>query len=234
MRDVLLRRRHLMLEAIPEVPGSLISDYVQSGLILHLDGKNKGSVANAWSNLAGSGAYTNYGATFNSDHVYFDGVDDYLRSASFDATFFPTRTRGTIEVVYDNEFYHEQLAVILIARTATRLSAGVDSGGGFYYATDTASERSYNLPITTVAKGSFSVSSARYYENGSPMSLSTDKDYLSGYQNAYSYIGRRNAGSYFKGKIYSIRIYSRQLTEAEVMQNLSVDNLRFNLGLTLQ
>ena len=36
--------------------------------------------------------------------------------------------------------------------------------------------------------------------------------------------------SFFKGKIYSIRVYSRKLTEAEQRQNLAVDIARFGIG----
>lgn len=216
-----------------EIPGGGLSDYVQNGLYMHLDGKEKGGTANVWSNLAGSGSFTNYGAAFNSDHIYFDGVDDYLRSTNYGSTAFPLRTAGTIEFVIDNE-NSGTLCVILIGRgNGGRLAAAIQSDGGILYATDNTTARAYYYPISTISKGSFSVSSARYYQNGSLMSLSSSKTYLSGVNGSYCYIGRRNSGLYFKGKIYSIRMYTRQLTQAEVLQNLSVDNLRFNLGLTL-
>ena len=202
-----------------EVPGSLISDYVQDGLKLLLDGKNKGSTSGVWSNLAGSGSFTRHGATFNSDHVYFDGVNDYLDSTNLSSTFFPSRTAGTIEVVCDNENFGEAMGVIIIGRSVARLCAAISTSKGFYYANDNTSSRAYNLPLVTTAKASFSVSSARQYENGVGLSLSSGKDYLSGTNGTYSYIGRRSSGTYFKGKIYSIRVYSRQLTEAEVLQN---------------
>ena len=37
----------------------------------------------------------------------------------------------------------------------------------------------------------------------------------------------------FKGKVFSVRVYSRILTQSEMLFNQSVDNTRFNLGLTL-
>lgn len=228
-----MRRRLMIKSANHDEPGGRISDYVQDNLIFHLDGKQKGDIAGAWSNLAGSGSFTNYGATSNNDHFYFDGVDDYMRSTSFSSTFFPTRTSGTIEVVIDNENLG-QYGIILIPRGATRMAAGIQSDGRFLYAADTASARSYYCPIVTITKGSFSVSSARHYENGNEMSLSTTKTYIYGINASYNYIGKRHSNEYyFKGKIYSIRVYNKQLTEAEVMQNLAVDNIRFNLGLTL-
>ena len=38
----------------------------------------------------------------------------------------------------------------------------------------------------------------------------------------------------FNGHIYSIRFYNRKLTQAEQLHNQQVDNLRFNLELTLE
>lgn len=51
--------------------GGDISDYVQDGLVLLLDGKNKGSDPTAWTDLVNGYVFTNHGATFNSDHVSF-------------------------------------------------------------------------------------------------------------------------------------------------------------------
>ncbi len=220
-----------------EIPGSLISDYVQDGLYFLLDGKNKGNVSGSWTSVAGntfSFSNVSSNAVFNSDHVYFNGTNAYFRSTSPAANAFPNRTTGTIEVVIENENFGSSLGVIIISRNgANRIAAAITSGKNFRYASDTTNSRSYYCPIVTTSKASISVSSARYYENGNMMTLSSDKSYLSGISSSYNYIGRNNNGYYFKGKIYSIRVYTRQLSQAEILQNLSVDNLRFNLGLTL-
>ena len=42
--DLLMERRREMMQ-ISETPGGRLSDYVQDGLILHLDGKEKGNNA---------------------------------------------------------------------------------------------------------------------------------------------------------------------------------------------
>jgi hypothetical protein len=38
----------------------------------------------------------------------------------------------------------------------------------------------------------------------------------------------------FDGHIYSIRFYNRKLTQAEQLHNQQIDNIRFNLGLTIE
>ena len=47
--------------------------------------------------------------------------------------------------------------------------------------------------------------------------------------------GRAGSASHYyaNAKIYSIRIYSKKLTEAEMLNNQKVDNARFNLGLNI-
>jgi hypothetical protein len=216
------------------VPGSLISDYVQNGLILHLDGKEKGG-GSTWDSVIGTAKYTNYNAVFNSDHVYFNGTNSYLRGATPASNNTPTRTTGTIEIVYENENFGTSASHIFVPRTNNRIGAYIAASGSFWYAYDNTNARSYYGRVSTLAKASISVNSARGYENGIAINETTSKSYVSGVNSSYNYIGRRQSTTtgMFKGKIYSIRIYNRQLTETEVMQNLSVDNLRFNLGLTL-
>ena len=85
---------------------------------------------------------------------------------------------------------------------------------------------------TLPTKGTAGVNVSRAIANGVGMTA-YGNTYLSGRSGTYSYIGRRSNGNYFYGKIYSIRIYNRTLTEAEILANQNVDNLRFNLGLTL-
>ena len=227
----------LVYEKAGEIPGSLITDYVQNGLFLLLDGKNKGGTNGVWKTVAGTWtgySFTNYGATFNKDHVYFDGVNDYLRCSSMGTVSnLPSRTGGTIEVVYENENLGTAMGVIFIPKTVSKIAAAVDSAKYFLYCADNTSARNYVCPIVSSSKASVSVSSARAYENGTAISRSSDKKYLNGISSNYYYIGRNSNGNYFKGKIYSIRIYNRQLSQSEVLQNLAVDNLRFNLGLTL-
>ena len=235
----LLKRRQLML--LQEDSAGNLSNYVQDGLILHLDGKEKGNNAGKWTDVKNGYQYTNNGATFNSDHVYFDGVDDYLQGANPSNNAMPlgaagSGTYGTIEVVLDFENLNIAAGTVFVPRGNSKIALYLGSTGSMLYAVDNASSRNYYYPISTLQKASWSISSVRRYENGSPMTLSTSKSYFSGVSTSYNLIGKRNNSStprFFKGKIYSIRIYNKQLTQAEVLQNLAVDNVRFNLGLTL-
>ena len=66
------------------------------------------------------------------------------------------------------------------------------------------------------------------YENASLLgNLSASNVWAS--SSGTNYIGRRSTGTYFKGNIYSIRVYDRVLTQEEVMQNYNADKLRFGI-----
>ena len=90
---------------------------------------------------------------------------------------------------------------------------------------------------TNQAKTTYSISRARAYENCIGQSFSTNKGYMTG-ANSKIIVGGSGRGAsdiydVFNGQIYSIRIYNRQLTEAEVLNNQRIDNTRFNLGLAV-
>lgn len=211
----------------PPEPPTPESNYVQSGLILHLDAKVVGNTSNAWTSLVGDYVFTNYGAVFNEDHVYFDGVDDYLSNTSFVP---PSSGTGTIEIVYeaDSEKYGSTAMTLFAGKTSSGLCYYLSSVANVYWSIG-ATQRM--TPRTTSALASVSISNARKYENGTVIT-NTSSNFLGGLAST-NYIGKRSSGNPFKGKIFSIRIYNRQLTEEEVFQNLAEDNTRFNLGLTL-
>ena len=223
----------LVYEKAGEIPGSLLTDYVQNGLWLHLDGKSKGGTTTWVDKVSGYTFSKNSGVTFNKDHIYFNGVNGYLSLYKAGWSSQPARNAGIIEVVYDNENLGTAASTIIIFPTNSKICGYINASREFVYNADNATGRAEYPPILTTAKASVSVSKDRAFENGVELSWGSTKRMLNDVTANYSYIGRSKSGYYFKGKIYSIRIYSRKLTQAEVLQNLSVDNLRFNLGLTL-
>ena len=209
-----------------EISGGRLSDYVQNGLVLHMDGKSGKNGSASWKSVVGNITFTNDGATFNDDYIYFDGVDDYLSNTSYTP---PVSGTGTIEVVIDNETFGETLSLVFMAKNRAGIGFGITAAKLILYSCgSTVRPRA----VATFAKASFSISNAGKYQNGQTLSTN-GSDYWAERDQYTNFIGKRKTGSFFKGKIYSIRIYNRQLTQAEVLQNLAVDNIRFNLGLTL-
>lgn len=218
--DALLRRRMMMQGGGKPVPAP---DYVQDGLVLHLDAKRRGGTAGVWTSLVGNHAFTNYGAVFNDDHVYFDGVDDYMKNTSFSP---PTVGVGTIEVVYeaDSGKYKKTAMVIFAGKTDGGFCYYLSSAGNIYWSIGKTSKPTY---ATTQAKASVSVSSARAMENNVAMT-SASSNYL-GNRDSNNYLGKRSSGNFFGGKIYAIRIYNRQLTADEIANNYAIDVSHYNL-----
>ena len=74
--------------------------------------------------------------------------------------------------------------------------------------------------------------------NGTQVNINSGTDYWSTNDSEnririgcrYNISSNANA---FKGTIYAIRAYNRRISFAEMLNNQQVDNLRFNLGLTI-
>lgn len=219
-----LRRRQMMLAGgSPTPPGPAPGQYVQDGLILHLDGIDKGNTEGKWTSLVGGYEFTNYRAVFNENNVEFNVANSpYVENTDFVV---PLATVGTIEICYETS----------VTAAIQRLFWPITTNGagrfavGFYYTSSTLKLIwSYNLSkpmyVPVPSKGTVSVNNVAAVSNGSAMTQS-GSDYWTG-TNLTNKIGHQ-----FTGKIYSIRIYNRQLTKAEMTANQAVDNSRFGLGL---
>lgn len=194
--------------------------YVTSGLVLWLDGIDKGPDNTAWVDKVSGYSFTNHGATFNANHVSFDG-NDYLEESTFTV---PTSYVGTIEVCFEDGGGTAS-RLMFFPKTAGGVSMGISAAGNVIWSFN-ASRLQY---VSDITKGTVSVSLERALSNGTAMT-SAGNDYWGGTAST-NLVGRRGSGNYFSGKIYSIRIYNRKLTEAEMLANFAVDNTRFNLGL---
>lgn len=218
-------------------PPPLPSNYVTSGLVLWMDGIDKGPDDTAWVDKVSSKEFTNSGATFNDNNVEFNGTSDYLYN--YNSYTPPASGSATIEVVFETTSTNSQ-AIFMPKSGGTRPAYFFNPTNGSIYMAggSTAKRNLYTASFSTNTKYSSSVSNARAYLNGNALTASTT-NYIAGAVNNYNYIGKRRVDSstdpknFFAGKIFSIRIYNRQLTADEVAANLAVDNARFSLGLTL-
>ena len=205
-------------------------EYVNDGLVLWLDGINIGSVRNKWVDLAGGHIFTNNNATFNtaSGFVSFNGSNSYFENSTFSP---PSSDVGTIEVVYESKSGLNSAGIIFMPKSenSTPCIAFGYNGSGKYVWSTKSGKTMYNASTS----GSISISKSGAYNNGYEMVAGTNT-YWSG-SDSNNYIGKRGSGTsyYFYGNIYCIRIYNRQLTKEEVLNNLAVDNQRFNLGITI-
>ena len=217
--------------------------YTQNGLVFALDGIYKGGNANAWTDLIGGEVFENHGAVANANHWAFDGTDDYLGGwGETELDFDPADC--TIEIAFRSDSSTVQGAGF-ICHLATQTTATMNCiyanvipgyiNGVYLNGTSNVWAWSY---ITTNCV--LAINGARGYANSTALSSLGAPHWTGNYQGRY--IGTTtdytkstptfNKG-FFRGEIYAIRIYNRQLTEVEMKADQANDNTRFNLGITL-
>lgn len=209
--------------------------YVMNGLVLWLDGIDKGNVSGSWVDKISGYVFEGVNnPTFGDNYVATSAINDsYLLNSDFNT---PLSETGTIEVCVSDFSVSGNQLIYMPAEIAGepvsfsyKLAFGMYSGNAIIW---TASAKS--RPMVSFTQG-FSVVSTNgtvSVVDGQEKQLSTNASYW-GSQNQKNYIGRRYSGNGFTGKIHAIRIYDRQLTADEMIYNQRIDNKRFNLGLTI-
>ena len=201
---------------------SSVSDYVQDGLVLMLDGIEQGDEVGKWKDLVNGLVFTpTGGVTFEENCIALDGTGR-LTNNSFVA---PLANNGTIEVVFSKT----STSGMIFAPTggSQKIAAGF-FGSGLDWAVYSSKPR-----YPQINEGSISVNNNRCLYNGVAQT-SNGNDYILTNTTTSVYVGARyNNGSYgyyITGKVHCIRIYNRQLTELEMLQNQSIDYQRFGIG----
>ena len=218
--------------------------YVQDGLIACWDGiENFGrgihnGNTNVWKDVVAGREFALTNVTVKGDRMTFAGeATSYgeLNSTDTEATFGRAQN-GTLEIVYasdtgtGNQFMlqsTESSGNLLCIWNGDKLLSSngqAHQSPGFSYTSgtktnDVSVRYSAAKPIAAFANGvSLTKTTSAYWGAG----------------NDKTTIGTRSnkaANSHFKGSIYCIRLYSRQLTDVEIAANHDVDDMRFKYGL---
>lgn len=202
--------------------------YVTDGLVLWLDGINKGNTPNAWDDLISGYSFSDYygQVVFGSDYVEFaDNKECYLYNQDFDV---PRYTTGTIEIVYSTNVAHAQ--ILFSPKSQNAIAYGVGAGSVIWVKNVIGSTYANMYKYPRFTSGSVSISlSGAYYDGVTQQNTGTD--IWADTERDQSVIGKTHYRDdrCFGGKIYCIRIYNRQLTQAEVLANYAVDRSRFSL-----
>ena len=203
-----------------------ISDYVDNA-ILHYDGKNKGNVDVTIKDITEN---NNNGSLNNveskEDYLLFSGNGSITTNNSISIN-----TEETVEVLVNPS--NSNNSVIYSGSQNEKISLGVYNG--YLIATNQESRyQTFELP-TNYSDGSIKSLVVTYkdnnyeiYYNGYKLNKRSNTDYWGANENTY--IGQDSSGNNkFSGKIYSVRIYNKALSDAEVIKNYNVDTLRYNL-----
>lgn len=225
--------------------------YVTDGLIAYWDGIDNtlnGHDASAlkWVDLVNGYELTlkeTTHTTWDTDAVVFDGNSS--QGLYTDNVLWTPTEKATIEVVLEPLATGTQ-SVATIDEPTTGTS-GLDCRRFSLFSDGTVSFKgtsgyTYTNPVSaltdirkmTAEYTDFTVDSA--YVNGTSVSLSnkTHSFTYSGTKQIRIGVETFSGNNYpFTGKIHAIRVYNKQLTSQELAKNLSYDNARFSLGLTL-
>lgn len=224
-----------------------IVDYVYNGLILHLDAINNtldghNSNSTTWYDLSGNNKNaTLYNCTINDNCIEFNGTSSYGTLPLGSLGNWGQATTIEVFAKVDNQCIiiadkpSDSFRAIATRETANKLAQCTIRDND-------PVQNMFNSPINVIGNNilySF-VWDGSNYSNTKAYTNSLISNKLSetgGYSNSqaeYVTIGRRfyHAGGTWsmKGKIYSIRVYNRELTQEEINNNYNVDIKRFNLN----
>ena len=211
--------------------GSLPKTYVRNGLVFWLDGIDRGNVTGSWVDKIGNITIPLTNVTYNTNGIVFDGT---AYGKIENVTTGITPAIGTIEVCAQVETTAAGYTIFCGENSAIRFHFAGGNGTVQY----SKISGDMNWKITKNNPFTASLNAVRCYFNGiAGVSDSTISWSPSLTSNCIIIGGAgllANPAQYnkFVGTLYSIRIYNRQLSADEMLQNQQYDNRRFNLGIT--
>lgn len=214
--EILKIFKGMNLEWEKVIPIPSADAYVQDGLVFQLDGIDKGNVEGAWVDRKAGRQFTLNNCIVNSDNIQFNGTDSeavYNQLLDFGTT-------TTLEVVFTREKFFG--TIISSGDKIQLIALELTSGGRFFFG---------NQKTGAVFPDTTTIHTLSIPTSGRPIldqiaQPKTSKDFYS-VSDTNTYVGGGPSNS--KGKIYSIRIYNRNLTSAEMLKNQMIDIERFNI-----
>ena len=236
--EILKIFKGMNLEWEKVIPIPSADAYVQDGLVFQLDGIDKGNVEGAWVDRKAGRQFTLNNCIVNSDNIEFNGTDS--EAIDNDNYTFPTVPENyTIEVVL---YYGGGSGILTENSTTTSYGSPMMvtlystayylTIGRKLYAVEALPENKY-MCLQAQAKG-----------NTNTIQVNCNGDVLatrggSIINNDFFAYGKASVGCVWTsssdragqllGKVYSIRLYNRLLTEEERYNNMVVDYMRFRI-----
>lgn len=238
--EILKIFKGMNLEWEKVIPIPSADAYVQDGLVFQLDGIDKGNVEGAWVDRKAGRQFTLNNCIVNSDNIEFNGTDS--SAVDNDNYTLPTVPENyTIEVVL---YYGGGSGILTQNSTATSYGSPMMVSlystayyltiGRKLYAVEALPENKY-MCLQALAKGK--TDSIQVNCNGDVLASRKGNDSI--IKNDFFAYGRPSIGCVWtsssdragqlSGKVYSIRLYNRLLTEEERYNNMVVDYMRFRI-----
>ncbi len=209
------------------------NEYVKNNLLVRYNYEDGSNTSSVLKDLSGNGydGMVN-GATFTNDGLLFDGVDDYVSIAEI----------NTPNFTWEVSFKANQNS------SWENIIGNQDAGGCgiFYYAKESGIQCYIkNIGYRSTSKGNFEFGQIytvtgtydgnilRFYKDGMLIGENANSNGLQYTKNNTIIMLGANPSwnkpesSFFNGTIYSVRLYDRALSEAEIKYNYLIDSSRY-------
>ena len=202
--------------------------YVEEGLLLHLDGENNTRTGHnpnstVWEDLSSNGndrALINFANnSWTNNSLIFDGIDDYLNDiliSNINAITFQIVMKNDITDIYRNIYdkYYAEIPMLWL-----------NPNSKLEFSIYNTLEQDYNNKKIVITNAMTRDISNMYVNTEKVIE---DFEHSKEIEGTYQ-LFNRNTAQTFKGEIYSLRIYTKYLTESEIKANCEIDKYRFNL-----
>ena len=238
--EILKIFKGMNLEWEKVIPIPSADAYVQDGLVFQLDGIDKGNVEGAWVDRKAGRQFTLNNCIVNSDNIEFNGTDS--EAIDNDNYTFPTVPENyTIEVV----LYYGGGSGIL-TENSTTTGYGSPMMIALYSTTNYFTIGRKLYAVEALPENKYMCLQAQANGQNKTVQVNCNGDVLATRKGTNSIIdnnkfayGRPSVGCVWidstdragqlLGKVYSIRLYNRLLTEEERYNNMVVDYMRFRI-----
>ena len=238
--EILKIFKGMNLEWEKVIPIPSADAYVQDGLVFQLDGIDKGNVEGAWVDRKAGRQFTLNNCIVNSDNIQFNGTDsEAIDNDHYNLPTVPEDytievvvyySRGTILTQNNNDYsgYGSPMMVSLFSIN------NYFTIGRNLYAVEALPKNKY-MCLQAWAKGS--TDTIQVNCNGDVLasrdgtgSIIDDRDFAYGKASiGCVWADYTEKAGHLLGKVYSIRLYNRLLTEEERYNNMVVDYMRFRI-----
>lgn len=207
---------------------TLSAGYVTDGLIMYLDGSNRGGVAGEWTDVINGVVFTLTNCTEKTDCVGFNGSSSKGVNTDNLATKIGLGdyNNSTIEVVLKPNLANTAQCVFLTSIQSVALQ--INTNSRLLTTSHGQQAKCYNYAWGT-SIFSVSASGTRGVANGT--SLTSFNNYVTpAVSNCLGYrLKPEGEQQFFNGDIYAIRIYNRVLSYDEVIKNFNIDSQKYNI-----
>lgn len=202
--------------------------YIKKGKIFHLDGIDKGSTNDVWTDLVGGITFAKVnGITFEDDHIVTTTSSDIMSGSSSIAIPYQS---STLEIVLLSTLNNYNYKIAFHGGTSNSLICAHHIRN---IVKASPLKTTIIVDVYENVKHTLSYTNTYGYCDGAALTFSSSDNVNTGASVAC--IGSRGGSSpsKFSGNIYAIRVYNRLLSAEEMLYNQGIDNERFNLGLNI-